>query len=311
VLLIVAVAVGAAPAATQQRADTAFAPEIGEPRFPGGRGPLVLVDAAHGNFHTLHGRYAPFGEVLRRAGYRVRGLTEPLDAEALREARVLVVANALHQRNLDDWSLPTPSAFGAEEVEVVEAWVEAGGSLFLIADHMPFPGAAAELAGAFGFRFRNGFALDTLAECAQCPMIFRKVSADRAAAGGGVLAEHEITAGVDSVATFTGQAFQGAADAEPLLVLGPGAVQLLPEDAWRFSDETPREDVAGWLQGAVRRVGGGRVAVFGEAAQFSAQRAGQDGSTPMGMNAPEAGQNARFLLAVMQWLTPAGPGSFP
>ena len=49
------------------------------------------------------------------------------------------------------------------------------------------------------------------------------------------------------------------------------------------------------------RHGQGRVAVFGEAAQFSAQISGT-GARPMGMNHPNAPHNARFLLDVMVWL---------
>jgi hypothetical protein len=78
-------------------------------------------------------------------------------------------------------------------------------------------------------------------------------------------------------------------------------VVLLPTTAWRFSDTTTRASAEGMLQGATLRFGKGRVAVFGEAAMFSAQRAGP-ARLPMGMNAPSAGQNAQFLLNLMHWL---------
>ena len=51
------------------------------------------------------------------------------------------------------------------------------------------------------------------------------------------------------------------------------------------------------------KVGRGRVAVFGEAAMFSAQLAGP--KQPMGMNAPQAEQNHQLLLNVMHWLSRA------
>lgn len=61
--------------------------------------------------------------------------------------------------------------------------------------------------------------------------------------------------------------------------------------------------------GCVSTAGPGRrVAVFGEAAMFSAQ-VGSDGE-PMGMNDPEADQNHQFVLNVMHWLSgllEAGP----
>ncbi|HEU4882721.1 MAG TPA: DUF4350 domain-containing protein [Longimicrobium sp.] len=295
-LMIAAVA---APAGAQQVADSAFAPAITRPAFAEGAGPLVLVDEAHTNFHTTDGRYYTFAQTMRRDGYVVRGLRTPFTRQALAGARVLVIANALHPSNAQNWALPTPSAFTPDEIAAVEAWVREGGSLVLIADHMPMPGAAGDLAAAFGVAMGNGFAFDST----------EQVSTMRFTRGEGSLADHAITRGrdaaerVDSVFAFTGQAFRVTAPgAEPLMTLGPGSVLLLPEVAWQFSAQTRRENVAGQLQGAVLRHGGGRVAVFGEAAMFSAQLAGPQ-RQPMGMNNPGAPQNAQFLLNVMHWLT--------
>ncbi|MBL0063147.1 MAG: hypothetical protein IPP40_17115 [bacterium] len=75
----------------------------------------------------------------------------------------------------------------------------------------------------------------------------------------------------------------------------------MPSVAWEFSDETAQLDVSGWYQGAVKQFGKGRVAVFGEAAMFSAQLAGPN-KNPVGMNSPEAPQNAQLLLNTMHWL---------
>jgi hypothetical protein len=298
-VLVMTLALGAAAqAGAQQVADSAFAPPIARPAFAEGAGPVVLVDEAHTNFHTTDGRYYAFARLLRRDGYVVRGLREPFTPQSLAGARVLVIANALHPSNTNNWALPTPSAFTAREIAAVEAWVRAGGSLLLIADHMPFPGAADSLAAAFGAAFGNGFAMDAAQN-----------SRFRFSRGNGLLADHPITSGrgpeerVDSVDTFTGQAFRvTGADAQPLLTLAPGTVLLLPEVAWQFSAETRRVPADGMLHGAVLRHGRGRVAMFGEAAMFSAQRAGAQ-RQPMGMNDPGAPQNVQFLLNVMHWLT--------
>ena len=48
---------------------------------------------------------------------------------------------------------------GFDEIKAVKKWVNDGGSLFLIADHMPCAGAAKDLAAEFGFEFTNGFVL--------------------------------------------------------------------------------------------------------------------------------------------------------
>ena len=92
------------------------------------------------------------------------------------------------------------------------------------------------------------------------------------------------------------------------MVLGDDVEFLLPEKAWEFSERTPRIAAAGWLQGAVLRLGKGRVAVFGEAAMFSAQISGSE-KRPMGMNHPDASENARFLLNVFHWLSGLLPPS--
>jgi hypothetical protein len=99
-----------------------------------------------------------------------------------------------------------------------------------------------------------------------------------------------------------GQAFRTEGDVEPLMVMPRGSMMLLPEVAWQFSEKTPRVPAALMFQGVALRFGEGRIAAFGEAAMFSAQLSGPEGA-PMGMNAPEAAQNARFLLNVLHWLS--------
>ena len=88
--------------------------------------------------------------------------------------------------------------------------------------------------------------------------------------------------------------------------LGPRWTVLLPEVAWQFDDATPRLSGEGKLQGALLEIGQGRVAVFGEAAMFTAQLAGPQ-AVPMGLNAPGAEQNKQFALNVIHWLTDARP----
>jgi hypothetical protein len=282
----------------QQVADTDFKVWIPVPAYPAGNGPLVLLDEMHHNFHTLDGRYLVFGRVLSQDGYRVQGTRELFSRASLGKASVLVIANALNPVNAKEWKLPTPSAFAPDEIAAVRNWVRAGGSLLLIADHMPFPGAAHDLAEVFGIHMLNGFAYDST----------RKISKFQFNRSNGSLGSHAVTAGrtpterVDSVVAFTGQAFRVDAPGTPLMTLAKGTIVLEPSVAWQFDANTPAQPGAGLLQGAVVPFGKGRVAVFGEAAMFSAQVTGAQ-RTPMGINDPAAPQNAQFLLNVMHWLT--------
>lgn len=287
-------------AAAQQLGDPDFVPRVESPAFAPGAGPLIALDEGHVNFHTIEGRFGTFAQLVRADGYRIEPLREAFSAQSLSGIDLLVIANALHPRNDGDWSRPTPSAFTTDEIEAVREWVEAGGALLLIADHMPFPGAAHELAAAFGFELNNGFAM--FPGEPRGTMIFQKSR--------GLLADHAITDGsmgvgaIDSIANFHGEAFVSPAAATDLLVLPDGVVSLMTEVAWQFEDHTPVVPVGGWSQGSVLEVGEGRIAVFGEAAMFTAQRSGEE-RIPMGMNAPEASQNPAFVTALVRWLTAA------
>jgi hypothetical protein len=289
-------------ATAQQVPDMDFAPGVERPQYAAGSGPSVAIDGAHRNFHTLDGGYAPFAKLLRADGYTVTSNDEPFAAAALAGIDVLVIANAMHEQSKDEWApLPNYSAFADGEIAAVEQWVRQGGSLLLIADHMPLAGHAEALAAAFGIRFQNGFAFDS---ARNGRLAFRRSEGSLAATAitnGRTAAER-----VDSVMTFTGQAFRLDPDleAEPLMILADGHELFLPTVAFEFSDKTPRISAANLLQGATVRHGRGRIAVFGEAAMFSAQLAGPD-RRPMGMNAPDARDNYRFALNTMHWLSGA------
>jgi len=294
-------------ALAQQVPDTTFAPPIASPAFAPGAGPVVLIDEGHHNFHTLGGRYAPFARLVARDGFVLLPHAGPFTRTALDSARVLVVANALAERNLEDWNLPVLPAFDTSEVRVVEGWVRDGGSLLLVADHLPFGGAAEGLAAAFGVLLSNGFAQDA---AGQMNFMLRR--------GDGSLHAHPVTDGrgpderVDSVAVYTGEAFRTNLTVDTLLVMESGSTLLLPEVAWQFSPLTPQIRADGMLVGAALTHGRGRVVVFGEAAMLTAQLAGPQ-RMPAGMNAPEATHNSRLVLNTVRWLAgvTGSPGADP
>lgn len=283
----------------QQVADTEFKPKIEKPAFADGKGLVVLLDEAHFNFHTASGRYQTFADLLRRDGYVVKASAAKFSKESLSGGKILVIANALSQRNQSNWNPPIDPSFTDDEVKAVRDWVQAGGALLLIADHFPMPETARKLAETFGVRFHNGYAVDP--EAPPGPLVYKR--ADKS------LADHPITRGrseaekIDEVATFTGSAFQIDGGEALMIFLGDKAFSYTPKQFGQPPDkDTPRIPIKGWLQGAVLKTGKGRVAIFGEAAMFSAQLAGPN-KIPMGMNAPIAKQNPQFLLNVMHWLS--------
>ena len=271
------VALWASTAQAQQVADTSYRPVVQTPAYAAGKGPTVFLDEAHSNFHKVDGRYAPFVRLLARDGYVVRPNRSKFSRAVLDSARVLVIANAIASEDQNNWRLPTRSAFADDEIAAVRDWVRSGGSLLLIADHMPMAGAAEKLALAFDVVFTNGFALDSSGDTGA--IRFRR--SDRSLGDHPILSGRSARERVDSVTSFTGQAFRLMGSGTPLMTLPGGTTVLLPVVAWEFSDTTPRLRADGMLQGAALEVGRGRVVMLGEAAMMSAQRQGPQ-RTPFG-----------------------------
>ncbi len=289
---------------SNQVVDTMFPPSPPRhPAFAPGRGPRVMIDEAHHNFHTAGGRFRPFAKWLEADGFRVSAGTKHITTSSLAATQILVVANALAASDVQvaDWRLPTTPAFSPDEVDAIVAWVRGGGALLLIADHMPFPGAVEPLAAAFGADFANGFALFGSEDprTGDYPIVFRR--RDGTLMAGPIVDGRNASERIDSIETFTGTAFHLSGRSGGILALPVGTRLELPIVAWQFSDTTPAMRADGLLQGAAFAFGRGRVAIFGEAGMFTAQRKGVD-RVPMGFNDPAASQNPQFILNVLHWL---------
>ncbi|MBL7924832.1 MAG: hypothetical protein JNL88_11590 [Bacteroidia bacterium] len=277
----------------QQVADSAFTFPVKTPAYAAGTGTRIVLDEAHYNFHTLGGRYFSFGKVLEADGYVLQPGTHKFSDAYLDTLRLLVIANALADTGA--WRLPARSGFTKEEVKALHDWVQQGGSLFLIADHMPFPGVVSDIARSFGFNMINGFALK------------RGNSPEMYSRSRGNLLSNAITKGrwpeeqVDSVLLITGQAFIAPQAAGILTRLDTSYRVYLPQIAWEITDTTACMEPEGLVNGACMEYGRGRIVMMGEAAMFSAQLAGAS-RNKMGMNHPSAKQNAQLLLNIVHWL---------
>ena len=294
----------------QQIADPDFKPAVERPSYTT-VGPFVVLDEAHGNFHTASGRYKPFADLLQADGYRVAAGAQPFTAAALQETQVLVIANALGSgitpANIND----PPSAFADAECDAVRDWVRGGGSLLLIADHAPFGATAASLASRFGVEMGKGYAW-TVSNNSPEPSTTIAYSREN-----GRLGDHAITRGITRVVAFTGQSLSVPSGATVLLRFGDGAYESTGADAqgdmeaFRGGKPHAARNITGRAQGIAFEYGIGRLVIMGEAAMFSAQVArftdpsGRGNEIKMGMNVP-GNDNRQFLLNIMHWLTRLG-----
>lgn len=301
----------AACSETHQQSDPDFRPQHRVAHYTSESSPLVLIDEAHNNFLTLNGRYKPFAQVLESDGFRVSSNDKAITENQLEQVDILVIANAL-DRKRQDWLPPYGEAFDGSEVEVIKSWILSGGSLFLVADHTPFPKAIDNLALALGFKFINGHVGNAT---------FSKVNHSLAAHATTYTEEtsqnigdksqplflqtfNNISPDILRVRSFGGSAFKAPEKAISLLNLGNDIVATEPTIPFQINSDTPRIAMSGWSQGAVLELGKGRVAVFSEGMMFSSQLIKNTGKTK-GLRSVGAEQNEEFLLNIMRWLADA------
>ena len=283
---------------------------VGRPTFESGKGPVIAIDEAHQNTHTFAApAFRGLVELLQSDGYRVRPLTEGITPASLTGVDLLVLSGP------GGWVGPD-AALSENEIADLLHWIRAGGSLLLILDHMPAPRNSGRLTAALGIsNWHNGYAMVEIPDSAPVgpitywraeflPAGLPSVGATGPAGGVGyqgpdaLLAKHPITEGrtaeerVRRVATFVGSAFQLPSGAEALLTMPGRAVSVMPAATTgavpSVTPETPRTSVAGWSQGAVLKLGQGRVGLFGETGLFSGG---------------PAADNRTFVLNVLHWLS--------
>lgn len=302
--LALGLALSPVTAPAQQVPDSTFDVRIERPAWERGRGPRLVLDEAHHNFHTLDGRYRPFGELARADGFRVSAGTKPFTRESLRACDLLVIANALGSDDMGDSSAMRP-AFTDGEIAALEAWIEAGGALLLIADHAPMGSAAASLGRALGVDMRSAYTLDPARSAPGNPTTIAYTP------GGGLDTASAIARGragdppVRRVVTYTGQSLAGPPGAAKLLALSEEAFDaMVTFGQWQHLDSIPpasRKSAAGRAQGLAFERGRGRVVVMAEAAMMTAQLAGPGGRFKVGMNAPGS-DDRQFAINVLRWL---------
>ena len=276
-----------------QVADPNFNAKVANPAYKK-NGPELLFDEAHNNFHTATGRYKPFADLVSNDGYQIVPGKQKFSSEALKGAQVLIIANALGAARMNDSNASNP-AFTDAECDAVRDWVQAGGSLLLIADHAPMGSANQILAKRFGVDMSKKYTIDN--------ENFEKASGNQGfivyTRESGRLADHPITRGrnkseqVNKVIAFTGQSLKGPEGSVAFMKLADSAQDVFVQE--------PPVSAAGRAQGIAMKFGKGRVVVMGEAGMLTAQVIGPQRS-PFGMNIPGI-DNRQLVLNIMHWLT--------
>jgi len=265
-----------------QRADDTYDTSVASPAYRS-KGPKVIFDEAHQNFHKTTGNFKPFADLIRNDGYVITPNADAFTSEKLKGYDLLVISNARGGDNA--------SAFSDGEIDAVAAWVERGGSLLLVADHTPFGGYAEKLANRLGIDMSKGYTDDPPnRDPVIKDLLFSRENK--------LLADHPITNGrnaserVNRVVSFTGQSLK-AEKGTPILKLADTAYDEFPG-----SDK--KVPAVGRAQAIALKFGKGKIFVSGEAAMLTAQLSPDD--RKFGMNVAGI-DNRQYALNVVHWLS--------
>jgi hypothetical protein len=227
-----------------------FVPNVPDPRYVLGTGPIVGFDQAHQNHQGLISGFAALASLAEADGFRVEELSTPFDETDYTGTSVIIHA------------LPGVPASEAESSAIWDDFVHSGGGFLGITDHPGHPEVMADLAAQVGVYFANTTPNHDGTNCSPplCPQA--NLPAWYAFAPG-LLGSHPITPGVSYVQTYNGSA---------ILAWAGGAVSILT-----FGSDAIDRDTGLTIEGASRLVcgtyGAGRYC-FSSEVQFLTSKCG-------------------------------------
>ncbi|MEQ9468728.1 MAG: hypothetical protein RLN88_15065 [Ekhidna sp.] len=295
-LLVIFLCLGVSVLSAQPRIDTTFRVDVMRPMFVESQ-PKVLIDEAHNNLHRKETGLFALTRMMESDGAMVESNHKKFTAEILDGYDILIIANALHVSNVGNWQNPCPSAFSKKEIDVIVDFVNGGGALLLVADHMPYGGAAQDLAKKFGVDWNNGFAIRQGQHWP--PSVFDRK--DNMVLDSPVTTDSDYSKEISYIASFAGSVFKVPENAQPFMVYDDSHIILMPDIAWQFSEETKNENSNGWVQGACMEYGKGRIVFLGEAAMITAQLGDSDHKVGMN-NKEDAPENTQLALNIFRYL---------
>jgi len=259
--------------------------------------PKILFDEGHDNVHKTNGTYKPFATLVKNDGCEVITTDKQITNEVLSGFDIYIIANARGKGELNDFP-----AFTERECSTIKEWVSNGGSLLLITDHFPMGSAVEILANKFNVEMQKGMVQDSV--------YHDKSSTDESqlefSRENKLLADCDITKGIDKVITFTGQSIKCKDGCISFLNLSDVAYDMSAKTEVLKDGDNTRVNVTfnnpqsakGRSQGLALKYGKGKVIVLGEAAMLSAQLTRDNSKFGMNVN-PD---NKKLALNIIHWL---------
>lgn len=279
--------------------DPTFDTNVNKPTYDIGKGPKILLDAAHHNFFIQWDFIKPFSDLVTADGYQTIVDSMKFTPDYLKQFDIVMIITALPFDFTTKNEVTDESTFTEEELNRLYDWVNNGGSLLVFSEHAPFDQAINPLLQRFGMESSIGRTIDSLN---YNKTIGNTGWIEFTLENGGLNNEHPILNGrnpeekITKLMTFGGSALNGKGYTN-LLMLSETSENIIHSTGVGPSGR-------GNSQGLAGMIGKGKVVALGDSNGFVAMTFNEeDGSKQKaGMNLEDYDWK-QFVLNTLHWLS--------
>jgi hypothetical protein len=285
----------------QMTNDSTFSASVSHPKFKKGKGPALLIDAAHHNFIVEMGLAKPLVDVATADGYLPKIDSALFTKAYLDLYKVVIITPAMPFKFGSKKEVTTESTFTPTEIDALHEWVSAGGSLVLLSEHAPIDKSMTPVLNKFGIQSSIGIVWDSVYCDKSIQMKGFQTLLKFNKENGLLNMDHPITKGekageqINAIVTYGGSGLTGPGYTS-LLNLSPSV------EIKRWSGINPSGSATS--QGLAGKVGKGKLVALGDCNGFTAMYIpmGAGKNFYAGMQVPNHNWK-QFVLNTLHWLS--------
>ncbi len=247
--------------------DSPFDASVALPKYPQGKGPKVLFDKGHYNFIVDMGLAKPLMDVATADGYQVSVDSLKFTKAYLAKYKMIVIFPAMPFKFGSKSQVTDEITFTAAELNALQDWVSAGGSLLMFDEHAPIDKSVTPLFNTFGIQLSIGIVSDSLNYESKFDMSSKETLLKFTRSNGLLNTDHPITQGekateqINNIMTYGGGGLTGKGYTN-LFKLSPSATIM------KYSGSLPIGTAES--QALAGKFGKGKVVALGDCNGFTA-----------------------------------------
>ena len=195
--------------------DSPFDASVTQPKYAKGKGPAILFDKGHFNFIVDMGLAKPLMDVAAADGYRVHVDSLKFTKAYLAKYKMIVIFPAMPFKFGSKSQVTDEITFTAAELNALQDWVSAGGSLLMFDEHAPIDKSVTPLFNTFGIQLSIGIVSDSLNYESKFDMSSKETLLKFTRSNGLLNTDHPITQGekateqINNIMTYGGGGLTG------------------------------------------------------------------------------------------------------